>query len=349
MNAGTEHENMRRQAASRSMINRNFNQIQRRNISQTGRHDSFHGQTVNKLPVESNINSSSTSTTSSSSSASSSSASATTTTTSSSSTSLSQAKKVTSSSTTTTVSTPSSNASSNYECPYCTYHSQGNSADYLYHVKDHLCGKTFRCVLCNSVYKYRGDCVVHLKRKHQKADTIAHSYVDKFNLDSLEIGQICALLKPKQNEDFESEEKLFGCAYCDYKANYKGDVFKHQTRRHPGTVKSVTALNSTLNSTLNASNISENTSGTNSFNGASSGRNFNSSSQQQHHQQHSLHDKEAMNGHVEDYEDDELIINPEIYKSHPSGNGIFLDDEGENGKKFAFFLLYLKKEISLSF
>lgn len=83
-----------------------------------------------------------------------------------------------------------------YQCPYCTYTTNlGAKADYLLHVKDHLCGKTFRCVLCNSVYKYRGDCVVHLKRKHQKADMIAHSYVDKFNLDQLEVRQIYIIYK----------------------------------------------------------------------------------------------------------------------------------------------------------
>ena len=97
-------------------------------------------------------------------------------------------------------------------------------------------------MLCNSVYKYRGDCVVHLKRKHQKADMYAQNYVERFALDAVHVAQVCALLKPKQSEENENEEKLFGCAYCDYKANYKGDVFKHQTRRHPGCAKNVTAL-----------------------------------------------------------------------------------------------------------
>lgn len=96
-----------------------------------------------------------------------------------------------------TASASSSSSSANpyqLQCPYCTYTANLSGAgandakaDYLVHVKDHLCGKAFRCVLCNSVYKYRGDCVVHLKRKHQKADMIAHSYVDKFNLDLLDV------------------------------------------------------------------------------------------------------------------------------------------------------------------
>ena len=140
------------------------------------------------------------------------------------------------------------NSNNSYECPYCTYYSNGNDAEYLLHVKDHLCGKSFRCVLCNSVYKYRGDCVVHLKRKHQKADMHAQSYVERFNLDNLDISQICVLLKPKQQEEIENEEKLFSCSYCDYRANYKGDVFKHQTRRHPGLAKNVILLNPQLNS-----------------------------------------------------------------------------------------------------
>lgn len=155
------------------------------------------------------------------------------------------------------------------ECPYCTYYSNGNDSEYLLHVKEHLCGKSFRCVLCNSVYKYRGDCVVHLKRKHQKADMVAHSYVDRFNLDNIEITQICAFLKAKQHEDGgESEAKLFGCAYCDYKANYKGDVFKHQTRRHPGVDKSVLSLNHNVSSLSNSHNNHNNmngSSGNNSY------------------------------------------------------------------------------------
>jgi len=159
-----------------------------------------------------------------------------------------------------------------YECPYCSFRSKGNDTEYIAHVKEHLCGKAFRCVLCNSVYKYRGDCVVHLKRKHQKADMLAHSYVDRFNLDHLQISQIYYLLKPKQNDDFENDEKLFGCAYCDYKANYKGDVFKHQTRRHPGSAKSVQALGNMNASNLNES-MSENNSANNSFNGTTNHQN----------------------------------------------------------------------------
>ena len=50
-----------------------------------------------------------------------------------------------------------------------------------------------------------------------------------------------------QQEEIENEEKLFGCSYCDYRANYKGDVFKHQTRRHPGQPKNVILLNTQLN------------------------------------------------------------------------------------------------------
>lgn len=73
-------------------------------------------------------------------------------------------------------------------------------------------------------------------------DMFAQNYVERFSLESVNIGQVCVLLKPKETEENENEEKLFGCAYCDYKANYKGVVFKHQTRRHPGVVKNVTEL-----------------------------------------------------------------------------------------------------------
>lgn len=135
------------------------------------------------------------------------------------------------------------------ECPYCVYKVQAiQSSEYLNHVREHLAGKMFRCVLCNSVYKYRGDCVVHLKRKHQSADMQAHNYVDKFELDQIDPHAVYSLLKPKQGEEYgegvngEQQEKLFGCAYCDYKANYKGDVYKHQTRRHPGLAKMINPL-----------------------------------------------------------------------------------------------------------
>ena len=100
------------------------------------------------------------------------------------------------------------NKINSYECPYCTYYSNGNDAEYLLHVKDHLCGKSFRCVLCNSVYKYRGDCVVHLKRKHQKSDLYAQNYVERFNLDAIDISQVCVLLKPKQQIQLQHQIQL---------------------------------------------------------------------------------------------------------------------------------------------
>ena len=325
-----------KQKQSRMLVNRNFNQVQRRNISQLAENKEA---TVASSPAAA-------------------------------------AAAI-------AVVATSPEKPSSFECPYCTYQSNGNDADYLFHVKDHLCGKTFRCVLCNSVYKYRGDCVVHLKRKHQKADTIAHSYVDKFNLDSLDITQINALLKPKQNDDFDNEEKLFGCAYCDYKANYKGDVFKHQTRRHPGTVKSVNALASNLNTSYNNHNgsthSSENNSVNNSFNcngnanktaNANINHNNNNNNNNKsglangggygkmNHQQHSHHHHQqqqqqqqqrvvvnnslpnAVQATVVDADDyDELIINPEIYKTNHNGNGFFLDDD-DDGRSTRFFFCY---------
>jgi hypothetical protein len=126
------------------------------------------------------------------------------------------------------------------ECPYCTYTT--NSNDYIQRVKEHLGGKTFRCILCNAIYKYRGDCVVHLKRKHQKSDLIAQNYVQLINIEDKDVNDVYSLLKPKMYDDIDNEDKLFGY-YCDYKANYKGDVYKHQTWRHPGTDKNVRILN----------------------------------------------------------------------------------------------------------
>jgi hypothetical protein len=155
-----------------------------------------------------------------------------------------------------------------YECPYCCYKSYKTDNEYLDHVKEHLFGKSFRCILCNSVYKYRGDCVVHLKRKHQKADLYAQNYVQRFNLDQIEISEICELLRPRQIQENEKDEKLYGCAYCDYKANYKGDVFKHQTRRHPGTPKNVNNL-ADGTSTIDNSNKSNN--GSFSYDGSQGG------------------------------------------------------------------------------
>ena len=127
------------------------------------------------------------------------------------------------------------------ECPYCTYTT--TNLDYIQHVKEHLGGKTFRCVLCNAIYKYRGDCVVHLKRKHQKSDLIAQNYVQRISIDEMNVSDVYSMLKPKMYDDIDNDDKLFGCFYCDYKANYKGDVYKHQTRRHPGTDKNVRILN----------------------------------------------------------------------------------------------------------
>jgi hypothetical protein len=134
-----------------------------------------------------------------------------------------------------------------HECPYCTFQVESERArsEYIDHINEHLCGKTYRCILCNSIYKYRGDCVVHLKRKHQKNDLIAQQYVEKFLLheqNTLTMHDLYMKLKPKVYLDLDNDKKLFGCSYCDYKANYKGDVYKHQTRRHPSFVKNIKTL-----------------------------------------------------------------------------------------------------------
>jgi hypothetical protein len=145
-----------------------------------------------------------------------------------------------------------------YKCPYCTYtnSSMNESNEYVGHVRDHLNGKSFRCVLCNLMYKYRGDCVVHLKRKHSNIDLQAHNYVEQFNLDSVSPTQIYLLLKPKQQVDEDNDEKLFACSYCDYRANYKGDIFKHHSRKHPNQPRNIIGLNSTTNNNNNNNNKS---------------------------------------------------------------------------------------------
>ena len=144
-----------------------------------------------------------------------------------------------------------------YKCPYCTYTNtnMNESNEYVRHVCDHLNGKSFRCVLCNLMYKYRGDCVVHLKRKHSNIDLQAHNYVEQFNLESVSPTQIYLLLKPKQQVDEDNDEKLFACSYCDYRANYKGDIFKHHSRKHPNQPRNIISLNSINNN--NKSNLND--------------------------------------------------------------------------------------------
>jgi cytochrome c-type biogenesis protein CcmH/NrfF len=145
-----------------------------------------------------------------------------------------------------------------YKCPYCTYTNtnMNESNEYVEHVRDHLNGKSFRCVLCNLMYKYRGDCVVHLKRKHSNIDLQAHNYVEQFSLDTVSPTQIYLLLKPKQQVDEDNDEKLFACSYCDYRANYKGDIFKHHSRKHPNQPRNIISLNSTNNNN-NKSNLND--------------------------------------------------------------------------------------------
>ncbi|CAF0742183.1 unnamed protein product, partial [Didymodactylos carnosus] len=115
-----------------------------------------------------------------------------------------------------------------------------------------LAEKNFRCSLCSCMYKYRRDCVTHMKRKHSH-DTICGSisqYIQRINApqilttatkdktnQQLEHQELYSTIQHSTNDRIQeltrSDEKQFSCPYCTLISKSTSSVYKHQARKHP--------------------------------------------------------------------------------------------------------------------
>jgi hypothetical protein len=49
------------------------------------------------------------------------------------------------------------------DCPFCSFTSIDSEAFRKHVLTNHLSDKNFRCLVCNRLYRYRGDCMLSLK------------------------------------------------------------------------------------------------------------------------------------------------------------------------------------------
>jgi hypothetical protein len=142
------------------------------------------------------------------------------------------------------------------DCPYCDFKTI-DIEQFKAHIIAHIRDKNYRCLLCNRLYKYRGDCSFHIRRKHHRYSVNSNDYIQRFLFDTTDGDETMSTQSGTHgtssgngstnnnlNSTREQEEpvRYFGCPYCDYTSNYGGDVRKHQTRKHPNAESKVVKI-----------------------------------------------------------------------------------------------------------
>ena len=138
------------------------------------------------------------------------------------------------------------------DCPYCDFKST-DIEHFKSHIIAHIRDKNYRCLLCNRLYKYRGqtspnglrssrsslsgDCSFHIRRKHHRFSNNVNDYIQRFVFDTSD-GDESMSTQPggtgstvngsshhaNSSREVDEPARYFGCPYCDYTSNYGGDV-----------------------------------------------------------------------------------------------------------------------------
>ncbi|CAF3660680.1 unnamed protein product [Rotaria socialis] len=150
------------------------------------------------------------------------------------------------------------------DCPFCSFTSVDSEAFRKHVLTNHLSDKNFRCLVCNRLYRYRGDCSFHIRKKHSDrmiGDNIEslREYIGEFQPNSMTAIELKELLSCPLTPSLASIPSLngtpnnirqsstpliqsqqpnpphaFRCGYCKFSSVNSGDVKKHQTWKHAG-------------------------------------------------------------------------------------------------------------------
>ncbi|CAF0906913.1 unnamed protein product [Adineta steineri] len=129
----------------------------------------------------------------------------------------------------------SNNEIKSFLCSFCPYFTH-NIQEFQIHIAKHT-EKNFRCLLCPCMYKYRRDCVTHMKRKHSNDVTGSISqHIEKINNNnSIQPSTSTFSINP----NLCSEQKRYGCPYCPLMAKSTSSIYRHQSRMHTSFPKIV--------------------------------------------------------------------------------------------------------------
>ncbi|CAF3824104.1 unnamed protein product [Adineta steineri] len=156
------------------------------------------------------------------------------------------------------------------DCPFCSFTSTDSEAFRKHVLTNHLSDKNFRCLVCNRLYRYRGDCSFHIRKKHSDrmiGDNIEslREYIGEFQPNSMTINELkellsCPLtpslasipsngipnmsrqsliLQQQQQQQQSNASHAFRCGYCTFSSVNSGDVKKHQTWKHANLASNI--------------------------------------------------------------------------------------------------------------
>ncbi|CAF4615425.1 unnamed protein product [Rotaria sp. Silwood1] len=147
------------------------------------------------------------------------------------------------------------------DCPFCSFTSIDSEIFRKHVLTNHLSDKNFRCLVCNRLYRYRGDCSFHIRKKHSDrmiGDNIEslREYIGEFQPNTMTANELKELLScpltpslasiPSNGTSNNSRQSIislnqhqqpnpphsFRCGYCKFSSVNSGDVKKHQTWKH---------------------------------------------------------------------------------------------------------------------
>ncbi|CAF3663935.1 unnamed protein product [Rotaria sordida] len=154
------------------------------------------------------------------------------------------------------------------DCPFCSFTSIDSEAFRKHVLTNHLSDKNFRCLVCNRLYRYRGDCSFHIRKKHSDrmiGDNIEslREYIGEFQPNSMTAIELKELLScpltpslasiPSNGIPINSRQSSttliqhqqpnpphsFRCGYCKFSSVNSGDVKKHQTWKHANLTSNI--------------------------------------------------------------------------------------------------------------
>ncbi|CAF1656333.1 unnamed protein product, partial [Adineta ricciae] len=157
------------------------------------------------------------------------------------------------------------------DCPFCSFTSVEPEAFRKHVLTNHLIDKNFRCLICNRLYRYRGDCSFHIRKKHSDhmiGDNIEslREYIGEFQPNLMSIEELRELLScpltpslaslSSNGTPTQSRQSLtqgsnsghaFRCGYCTFSSANSGDVKKHQTWKHANLASNILPMDSNNN------------------------------------------------------------------------------------------------------
>lgn len=150
------------------------------------------------------------------------------------------------------------------DCPFCSFTSTDPETFRQHVLTNHLSDKNFRCLVCSRLYRHRGDCSFHIRKKHcdlmvgDNVDSL-REYIGEFQPNTMSAEELIEILSHPPSGSISADgtsnslnsslssmgiqqpnpPHAFRCGYCKFSSVNSGDVKKHQTWKHVNLLSNI--------------------------------------------------------------------------------------------------------------